>query len=184
MAVLVIGGGGRGAGKTAVGCALIAALPELQWAAVKVSSHGHGALDAVTEESDVDSQHDTGRYLRAGARRGFLVSGEPPDATASVQRIRLSAAELDSLLVESNRIDWHSIAGEGEPGLVLAVIGDSWEKASLAGLAERADALVVGHDAELIEVAATVAGKRVFLLPEGLWTTDELVKFVRGRLLA
>ena len=170
-------------GKTSVGCALMGALHELQWAAVKVSSHLHQEQNVVTEELDVESRHDTGRYLRAGARRGFLVSGELPDATASVQRIRLSAVEVDSLLVESNRIDWHSIAGEAEPGLALAVVGDSWEKTSLAALAERADALVARLDTDPSHVPAAFAGKRMFFLPEGLWMSDELVEFVRSRLL-
>jgi len=45
LAVLVIAGSGRGAGKTAVGCALIAALPELSWVAVKVTPHVHSEVE-------------------------------------------------------------------------------------------------------------------------------------------
>ncbi len=42
MAVIVVGGSGRGAGKTALVCGLIRALPEIPWTAIKVTSHGHG----------------------------------------------------------------------------------------------------------------------------------------------
>ena len=37
MAVVVVGGGGRGAGKTSLVCGVIAALPEMQWVAVKIA---------------------------------------------------------------------------------------------------------------------------------------------------
>ena len=42
MAVVVVGGGGRGVGKTALVCGVIAALPEMQWVAVKIAGHEHG----------------------------------------------------------------------------------------------------------------------------------------------
>jgi hypothetical protein len=41
MAIIVVGGSNRGVGKTALVCALIAALPEYRWAAVKVTTHEH-----------------------------------------------------------------------------------------------------------------------------------------------
>ena len=37
MAVIVVGGGGRGAGKTALVCGLMRALPEIAWTAMKVT---------------------------------------------------------------------------------------------------------------------------------------------------
>ena len=44
MAIIVVCGSGRGVGKTALVCGLIAALPELRWTAWKITSHAarHG----------------------------------------------------------------------------------------------------------------------------------------------
>lgn len=41
MAIVVIGGSNRGVGKTALVCALIRALPEYHWVAVKITTHDH-----------------------------------------------------------------------------------------------------------------------------------------------
>lgn len=41
MAIIVVGGSNRGVGKTTLVCALIAALPEYNWNAVKISTHDH-----------------------------------------------------------------------------------------------------------------------------------------------
>lgn len=41
MAIVVVGGSNKGVGKTTLVCALIAALPEYKWNAVKISTHDH-----------------------------------------------------------------------------------------------------------------------------------------------
>ena len=41
MAIIVVGGSNRGVGKTTLVCALIAALPEYRWNAVKITTHDH-----------------------------------------------------------------------------------------------------------------------------------------------
>ncbi len=41
MAIIVVGGSNRGVGKTALVCALIAALTEYRWTAVKITTHDH-----------------------------------------------------------------------------------------------------------------------------------------------
>ena len=41
MAIIVVGGSNRGVGKTALVCGLIAALPDYQWTAVKITTHDH-----------------------------------------------------------------------------------------------------------------------------------------------
>jgi hypothetical protein len=49
MAVIVVGGGGRGAGKTALVCGLMRALPEIKWTAVKITTHEHGKETPIWE---------------------------------------------------------------------------------------------------------------------------------------
>lgn len=44
MAIVVVGGSGKDVGKTSVVCAVIAALPEFEWTAVKITGHDYGAL--------------------------------------------------------------------------------------------------------------------------------------------
>ena len=75
MAIIVVGGGGRGAGKTALVCGLMRALPEIPWTAVKITSHEHGhRAKPIFEETAPGQGTDTARYLAAGARRALLVT--------------------------------------------------------------------------------------------------------------
>jgi hypothetical protein len=185
--VLAIGGSGRGAGKTAVGCALIAAIPELRWIAVKVSPHSHGIGDseAVVEEFDSASAKDTGRYLAAGAARALLLCGIRADAGEGVLKPALEALrvvpESGSLLIESNQIEPRRIAQPQEPVFCLAVVAGvepEW-KASLGPWLASADVLVLSGGLMPEALAAPLRGKRVFCLPEGLWVTAELLHAVR-----
>src|SRR5205807_8048357 len=88
MAVVVIGGHSRSVGKTSLVAGLIAALPEFQWTAAKVTQFGHGfcsangepcdcATDAhewaITEERDRSGISDSSRFLVAGATRALWV---------------------------------------------------------------------------------------------------------------
>ena len=186
MAVLVIAGSGRGAGKTAVGCALIAAMPEFSWAAVKASPHGHDTGEELWEELDTHSQKDTGRYLAAGARRAFLVSGVTDSRAAErVAEARERASLCDALLVESNRIAAGAVARRGEPCVSLAVLDGpeaEW-KASLREAAGMADALVLANGTSAEEFASPFLRKPVFGLAAGQWSVPELIQFVRARLL-
>lgn len=184
MAVLMIAGSGRGAGKTAVGCALIAAMPELQWAAVKVSPHEHEIAPVAWEEVDRDSEKDTGRYLRAGAQRAFLVTASD-DAGGDVVRVRKMASECDSILMETNREPADLIFND-ERMIRLAVLAGSprdW-KASLPEAAERADGLILTTGLLADGLPAVLRRKRIFIFPMDTWTSSELIHFVRGKLMA
>ena len=186
MAVLVIAGSGRGAGKTAVGCALMAAMPEFSWAAVKVSPHRHDVDEELWEELDFRTAKDTGRYLAAGARRAFLVSGATDlRAVELVLEARERTSLCDALLVESNRVAAGSVARPGEAEVSLAVLAGAeaeW-KASLRESAGMADALVLANGVSPEEFASPFLRKPVFGLAAGEWSVPELVRFVRGRLL-
>jgi hypothetical protein len=186
LAVLVIAGSGRGAGKTAVGCALIAAMPELSWAAVKVTSHQHGTGEDLWEELDVRSGKDTGRYLAAGARRAFLIAGVTDSQAAElVAEARSRASLCNALLVESNRISAGMITNQGETAVSVAVLSreEAEWKPSLRQCAERVDALVLADGLSPEGLASPFLRKPVFSLGVGQWSVPELVRFVRGRLL-
>ena len=88
VAIVVVGGHTRNIGKTSVVAGLIAALPEMQWTAFKITQFGHGMCSAngepcdcetaehtvaVSEERERGSGTDSARYLAAGAVRSFWV---------------------------------------------------------------------------------------------------------------
>lgn len=169
-----------------MGCALIAAMPEFAWAAVKASPHTHEAGEELWEELDFLSQKDTGRYLAAGARRAFLVSGvKDAGMAALISEARERASLCDALLVESNRIAAGVVARRGEPYISLAILdGPETEwKASLRESAGMADALVLANGMAAEDFASPFLRKPVFGLAAGKWSLPELVRFVRARLL-
>jgi hypothetical protein len=63
MAIIVVGGSNSGVGKTSLVCGLIAALPEFQWTAVKITAHSHklsvantpGTIQAGKLQADLSS---------------------------------------------------------------------------------------------------------------------------------
>ena len=124
MAIVVVGGSGRNVGKTSLVCGLIAALPELAWTAVKVTSHVHDEREAVWEEKGAGQGTDTGRYLAAGARRAFLLTA--PEAFSSgkteladvLDRFWQNLGRGTNLIFESNRI-----LNYLRPDLCLLVLG-------------------------------------------------------------
>ena len=186
MAVLVIAGSGRGAGKTAVGCALIAAMPEWQWVAVKISPHAHQVPEAglIWEETDRGSDKDTERYLAAGAAQAFLVSGvHDDDAQTALAAIRRTSG-AGSLLVESNQVVPALVAQAAEPTLTLAIVAgpqSNW-KPSIWPRLDSADAVVLSAGLTPDQLSPKLHGKRIFCLPRGQWMSPELRMFVRESL--
>src|SRR5258708_14039874 len=101
MALVVIGGHSRSVGKTSVVAGLIAALPEFNWTAMKITQFGHGICSAdgkpcdcdtgddhfraLSDEKDLSGETDTSRFLAAGAappiwgptRQGVLAQALP-----------------------------------------------------------------------------------------------------------
>jgi hypothetical protein len=143
MPVIVVGGSGRGVGKTALMCELIAAFPAIHWTAVKITSHAHGKLGPVWEESVSGKGTDTARYLAAGAKRALLVTAH--DGALPINEL-LNALENDAnVIFESN-----SVLGQWKVDLCIAVIGSSKaeRKQSFVPFLERADAFVVPADLE------------------------------------
>jgi hypothetical protein len=162
MAIIVVGGGGRGAGKTALVCGLMRALPETAWTAVKITTHEHehGKATPIWEETTPGQDTDTARYLAAGARRALLVT--PGLVTAGegalgpiVQQILEelsppsgadnSGETQVGVIFESN-----SVLGHLRPDVCLCAATSPWVvlKPSYDLVLEHADAMVelAGHD--------------------------------------
>ncbi len=154
MAVIVVGGHTRNIGKTSVVAGLIAALPELQWTAFKITQFGHGICSAngkpchcetdahtvaVSEERDASTGTDSARFLTAGAVRSFWVRTRQGQLADAMPRIRKELASATNAILESN-----SILGFLKPDLYLTVLDAENRdfKASAASFLERADAVL------------------------------------------
>jgi hypothetical protein len=111
MAIIVVGGSSRGAGKTALVCGLIAALPEFRWTAVKITTHEHGSRMPIWEETNPGDETDTARYLAAGAARAFLatppIGGQEPDLPSVLDELWPNFGRGTNLIFESNRVVHH-----------------------------------------------------------------------------
>jgi hypothetical protein len=145
MAIIVVGGNGRGAGKTALICGLIRALPDSDWTAVKITTHAHGHTEPVFEETAAGQGIDTARYLAAGARRALLVTSHEEVFAATLRLILDEHRTQGNLIFESNSILHHL-----QPDLCFAVATDlkGARKASFDLVERCADATVAlgGHD--------------------------------------
>jgi hypothetical protein len=119
MAIVVVGGNGRGVGKTALVSGVIAALPEFGWVAVKITADAYAGLPPVYEESAArepseeesagkesatGQETDTARYLAAGARRAFLVAATDDDFGERLGELLKLLGRESNLIFESNRV--------------------------------------------------------------------------------
>ncbi|MGA2727599.1 MAG: hypothetical protein ABSE96_07290 [Terracidiphilus sp.] len=176
MAIVVVGGSGRNAGKTSLVCGLIAALPEFRWTAAKITSHAHGERDAVREETAAGQDTDTARYLAAGARRAFLVTAV--EEKLPIAEIQAAIGSDTNLIFESNRM----LSGLG-PNLRIGLIGGSGSetKPSFESFLKRADALVMtaGRDLGGLMLPSSV---KLFRLDRLGWISSETIEWVRARL--
>ncbi len=153
MAIIVVGGGGRGAGKTALVCGLMRALPEIPWTAVKITTHEHGKATPIWEETVPGQETDTARYLAAGARRALLVTAGEGELAPIVEQILKEASPLANVIFESNSVLRHL-----RPDICLCAASSPWTepltepwsglKPSYDLVLERVDAMVerAGHD--------------------------------------
>jgi hypothetical protein len=171
--VIVIGGHTRSIGKTQLVCDVIAAFPNANWIAGKITQYGHGVCAQNGENCDcAPSEHvcaldwelhaetgtDSARFLAAGARRsfwlrtkqGFLAEGLPLLRAAIKEAQTTSYGELPTLILESN-----SLLQFLKPSLYFAVVDPSkkdFKDSALAAL-DRADALVLRGSQEAFSAA-------------------------------
>lgn len=161
--VIVVGGHTRSIGKTQLVCDVIAAFPNANWIAGKITQYGHGVcaqngencdcapdehICAINWETRADSGTDSSRFLAAGARRsfwlrtklGFLAEGLPLLRAALQEVLQGEGGEPAPLIVESN-----SLMQFLKPTLYLAVVDPGKEdfKESARAALDRADALVL-----------------------------------------
>jgi hypothetical protein len=145
MSIIVIGGETQGAGKTALICGLIRALPEIPWTAIKVTNHAHGKPTPIWEETAPGQASDTARYLAAGAKRALLLTADDTALGPNVQSVLQSCAPSAGVIFESNRV-----LRCLQPDLCLAAaLGPKGERnASFDLVEQRMDALVelAAHD--------------------------------------
>jgi hypothetical protein len=175
MAVIVVGGGGRGAGKTALVCGLMRALPEIPWTAVKITTHEHGKSTPIWEETTPGDTTDTARYLAAGARRALLVTAGDAGLGPIVEKILRECPAPGGVIFESN-----SVLSHMRPHVCLCASSSPWTevKASYDLLLAHADAMVelAGHD-HIIE-----AEKITFRLAAMERVSPVMLEWVREKL--
>jgi hypothetical protein len=190
MAVIVVGGSGRGVGKTSLVCGLISALPEIAFAAVKITTHEHGQQDPVWEDVACEklasrepigpgTGKDTARYLAAGARRALLVAASDDSFAARLGEVWAKLGPGANVIFESNRV-----AEFLQPDLCLGVETGGEEipvKASFLPFLRRADALVARAAMDSAVQEPGVA-KPLFRLADLEHVSPEMMAWVRSGL--
>jgi hypothetical protein len=183
MATIVVGGSGKGVGKTTLICGLIAALPEFRWTAVKITSHDHGQAGRIVEDARQGATPgtDTGRYLAAGAERALLVSALPDEFAETVGKLIREAGPEAHLIFESNRI-----LGYLKPDVCLLLHGcmerASW-KPSFNLVARQADAMVERCESDLMLKHSAIS-RPVFQLAALDRISPQMLDWLRTRLSA
>jgi hypothetical protein len=198
VAIVVVGGHSRSVGKTSVVAGLIAALPEFDWTAFKITQYGHGicsqngeschcATDdhswAISEEKDRAGDSDTARFLAAGATRAWWVRTEQGRLAEALPIIRRKLADAQNVILESN-----SILKFVKPDLYLTVLDPATAdfKRSAQEFLDRADAVILhvtGGELAWSGVSLKpVAVRPMFNMTPPHYVTSELVGFVRDRL--
>ena len=160
--LIVVGGHTRSIGKTQLVCDLIAALPNANWLAGKITQYGHGVcatnghdcdcaptehIVALDWESSGTSGTDSARFLQAGAARsfwlrtkqGYLAEGLPPLREALASAHNSNGADGLNVIVESN-----SLLQFVKPSLYVTVFDARREdfKDSARQMLDRADVFV------------------------------------------
>jgi len=201
MAVVVIGGHSRSVGKTSVVAGLIAALPQYDWTALKITQYGHGVCSlngeschcatddhswAISEEKDRSGESDTSRFLLAGAVRALWVRTEQGRLAEAIPTIRRRLAESEHVILESN-----SILKFVRPDLYLTVLDPATAdfKRTAQEFLDQADAVILhtsnGAKAVWTNISLKpVAGRPIFEIHRPEYVTKEIVEFVRGKVTA
>src|SRR5215467_15379798 len=155
MPLVVVGGNSRSVGKTSVVAGLIAALPEFEWTAIKITQYGHGICSAngeacdcatsdhswaISEEHDRSGESDTSRFLVAGAARVFWVRTEQGHLAEAMPSLRQRLEGARNVIIESN-----SVLKFLRPDLYLTVLDPATAdfKASAREFLDRADAVIL-----------------------------------------
>jgi hypothetical protein len=113
MAMILVGGQAKNIGKTTLVCNIVAALSQLRWNAVKITTHRHEAVGCelriegtswlVWEQISLTTESDTTRFLRAGAEKAFLIEAEDAGLEEAHASLRSLLRENSHVIVESTR---------------------------------------------------------------------------------
>ena len=161
--VVVVGGHTRSIGKTQLVCDIIAAFPQTEWVAGKITQYGHGVCaqngencDCAPEEHvcalDWEKHSDTGtdsaRFLAAGAKRSFWLRTKQGYLAEGLPLLRHALEEVSKEPREENRaliLESNSLLQFVKPSLYFAVIDPQREdfKESAQIALDRAHALVL-----------------------------------------
>jgi len=200
MAIVVIGGHSRSVGKTSVVAGLIAALPEFEWTAVKITQYGHGVCSAngepcdcatadhswaISEERDRSGESDTSRFLVAGALRVLWARTEQGRLAEAMPALRKRLEGARNIIIESN-----SVLKFLRPDLYLTVLDPSTAdfKNSAREFLDRASAVILHESSDLPAWQAVslkpVVDRPVFHIAPPEYVTPEIVDFVRERITA
>ena len=198
MATVVIGGHSRSVGKTSVVAGLIAALPEFNWTAVKITQYGHGICSAdgeacdcatgdhswaISEERNRSGESDTSRFLVAGAAQSLWVRTEQGRLAEAMPTLRRRLEDAHNVIIESN-----SILKFMRPDLYLTVLDPSTQdfKNSAREFLDRAQAVILHSAAPGAAWQAVslkpVANRPVFQITPPPYVTPEISQFVRATL--
>jgi hypothetical protein len=205
--IIVVGGHTRSIGKTQLVCDLIAAFPQENWIAGKITQYGHGVCAQNGENCDCApdehvcaiswekqaSDTDSGRFLAAGAGRsfwlrtkqGFLAEGMPLLRKALTDLHNSDRGGSARVILESN-----TLLQFLKPSLYLVVLDPSKEdfKDSARLQLDRASAFVLrqpllaGTKADVWAglPLQLMRGKPQFLQREGEALPRALLDQVRG----
>jgi len=196
---MVVGGHSRSVGKTSVVAGLIAALPEFQWTALKITQYGHGICSAngqrcdcatndhswaITEERNPNGDSDTARFLAAGAVKAWWVRTEQGRLAEAMPSIREKIADGQNIVIESN-----SVVKFLRPDLYLTVLDPSTSdfKTSAREFLGQASALIL-HETNNAQPQwnavslKPIADKPIFRITPPPYVTPAIVTFVRERL--
>lgn len=167
--LIVVGGHTRSIGKTQLVCDLIAALPQAEFIAGKITQFGHGVCaqngefcgcapddhtSAFTWEADPASGTDSARFLAAGAHRSFWLRTKQGYLAEGMPLLRESLRQIHSqetpnsivnLIIESN-----SLLQFLKPSLYLAVLDPQKQdfKPTAQSILDRADAFILRSNLE------------------------------------
>jgi hypothetical protein len=202
MSLLVIGGHSRNVGKTSVVAGLIAALPECNWTAMKITQYGHGVCSlngeschcatddhswAISEERNRSGESDTSRFLVAGAKRVWWVRTEQGRLAEAMPTVRRRLADAENVILESN-----SILKFVRPDLYLTVLDpeNSDFKKSAQEFLDRADAVILHKPSDSSSAKTSwqgislkpVAAKPMFSVQPPEYVTPEIIEFVKSRM--
>jgi hypothetical protein len=201
MAIIVVGGHSRSVGKTSIVAGLIAALPEYDWTAMKITQYGHGICSrsgkschcasddhtwAISEEQDRSGKSDTSRFLVAGAKSVWWVRTEQGRLAEAMPTVHRKLSESRNVILESN-----SILKFIRPDLYLTVLNPAnadFKKSAQAALG-LADAIIL-HETRTNkspwnDISLTALEHRpTFRIHPPKYVNEEIVEFVREELTA